>query len=90
MELSKKLIKKLKSNPDFQEFSDYVMSKVTELDTVDHLNGMSNEHAGQEAKVRFHTKWKLYEILEPVIDFVDREDDLDERKAKRVKKYALE
>lgn len=68
------LIKKLKSDPNFIEFTDYIRTVMDELDTVSGLDNMTNELAGEEAKVRSRTKAKLYEILRPFVEFNEKKE----------------
>lgn len=83
------LVKKLKSDPAFQEFTEYVISKIEELDTVSGLDRMSNEEAGEEAKIRSRTRDKLYEILRPFVDFKEKREPTEEEKRKAQEKYGL-
>ncbi len=68
------LIKKLKSDPNFIEFTDYILNVIDGLDTVSGLDNMTNEMAGEEAKVRAKTKANLYEILRPFIEFKEKKE----------------
>jgi hypothetical protein len=83
------LIRKLKNNADFVEFADYIIEKIDELDTVSGLDIMTNEQAGEEAKVRSKTKDKLYEILRPFIDFKEKKEITEGEIKKAGEKFGL-
>ena len=83
------LVKKLKSDSAFQEFTEYVISKIEELDTVVGLERMSNDEAGEEAKIRSRTRDKLYEILRPFIDFKEKREPTEKEIKKAQEKYGL-
>lgn len=83
------LIKKLKVNPDFIEFTDYVLEKIDELDTVNGLESLPNEQAGEEGKVRCKTKEKLYDILRPFIEFKEKKQPTELELRKAGGKYGL-
>lgn len=83
------LIKKLKDDPAFQEFTEYVLQKIEELDTVVGLENMNNEEAGEEAKIRSRTRDKLYEILRPFVDFREKREPSEKQIKKAQERYGL-
>lgn len=83
------LAKNLRGKVDFQEFQEYVLDKVRELDTVSDLGTMSNEKAGEEAKVRLLAGTKLRKILTPFIDFAEKHEYTDEEIAEAAAKRGL-
>jgi hypothetical protein len=83
------LIRKLKSNPDFVEFADYILGKIEEMDNVSGLGDMTNEQAGEEAKIRGKTKAKLLEILRPFIEFQEKKERTESEIKKAGGKYGL-
>jgi hypothetical protein len=83
------LIKKLQSDPAFQGFAKYIISKIEELDTVNGLDKMTNEEAGEEVKIRSRTKEKLYKILEPFIGYKEKSKPTEEAIKKAESKYGL-
>lgn len=83
------LIRRLKTNADFVEFSDYIVQVIDELDTVSGLENMPNDQAGEEAKVRFKTKAKLYEILSPFINLKEKREPTEEEKKKASERFGL-
>lgn len=78
------LVKYFRDNPRFLELQQYILTKIDELNTVDGLDGMTNEQAGEEVRARAKAIDKLEEILKPFLDFNEKreptEDDI--RKAK--------
>lgn len=89
MELPEVLIKKLKSDGSFNEFAEYIIAKIDELDTVDDLYELPNEQAGEIAKVRYFAKRKLLEILSPVIGYKEASEVTEEMIEKRKKQFGL-
>lgn len=83
------LIKKLKSDPSFIEFTDYVMQKIEEMDNVSGLEEMTNARAGEEAKIRFKVKQRLYEILKPFIEFYEKNPPTEKEVKSAKEKFGL-
>lgn len=83
------LMKKLKSDPAFIEFLNYVLEKIEEIDTVNGLENLSNEQAGEEAKIRSKVKDRLNEILKPFIEFRGKREPTDEEIKKAEEKFGL-
>ena len=72
--MDKKLIKSLKDNPSFVEFQNYIVSEIDRLDSVEGLNDMKNEDAGEAAKIRVEAIAVLQSILQPFIDFNEKRE----------------
>ncbi len=87
--MNEELIKRLKNNTDFLEFSDYILDVIVDMDTVNGLDNFTNESAGEEAKVRLKTKLKLYKILKPFVDFQEKTEPTEEEIKKAKNKYGL-
>lgn len=83
----KELSKKLRERPEFADFQEYIILKINELDSVKHLNTLSNEQAGETAKARLLAIKTLEEILRPFIDFAEKheytEEEIKEAAARR-------
>lgn len=78
----KDIAKRLRDKQEFIDFQEYVIGKIEDLDTVSDLGSLTNEKAGELAKVRLLARQKLEEILSPFIDFSEkREYTEEERKA---------
>lgn len=89
MELSTELIKSLKENNSFRLFQNYILEKIDSLNTVDGLEELANEQAGETAKVRSLAIATLREILDPIMNFRARlEPGVDEIQQKK-DKYGL-
>lgn len=69
----KELAKRLKDNPEFADFQEYVLDKVSKLDTVDGLEEMSNEMAGETARARKLAIDTLKDILKPFVEFSEKQ-----------------
>lgn len=82
-------INKLKDNPSFLQFEEFVVEKIQELDSVAGLEKMTNESAGEEAKIRAKCKNKLLEILSPFINYQEKKKPTEEQVNKAKSKYNL-
>lgn len=82
-------ILKLKSYPPFLEYEKQVIGLINKLDTNDGLDSLSNEMAGEEGKLRARCKKKLYELLEPFINFQEKQEPTEEQINKAKAKYIL-
>lgn len=80
--MNDELQKALREDPKFQAFISDAQSKIEELDSVDDLEELTNEEAGEEAKIRKKAKDKLYAILYPFT----REENRRERTIEEVRK----
>lgn len=81
------LVKRLKDNPHFQELQQYIFSKIDELNSIEGLNGMTNEQAGEEARARAKAIEKLEDILRPFLEFAEKrepsEKEIEDAKRRR-------
>lgn len=87
--LSEELIGKLKKDPYFQQFVEYIASKIEELDSIGGLDALTNKRAGEEAKARWLARNKLYEILKPVVEPVGRKKPTQEQIDKAKNKFGV-
>jgi hypothetical protein len=87
--LSQEIIKKLKDDQTFIELKDWIIEKVSELDSLAGLGSMTNELAGEEAKVRAKTVVKLQQIFSPFIDFREKKEPTQEEIKTAETKYGL-
>jgi len=72
--LSEDLIRNLRNNSAFQQFQIYMLEKISELDSINGIKDMTNEHAGETVKARLMALNILEEILSPVLDFKEKRD----------------
>jgi hypothetical protein len=82
-------IKKLKDNRDFKEFQAWIIEKISDMDSVEGLSLLSNDAAGEEAKVRQKTKEKLIEILSPVLNLPEPKEPSIEEVQRAKNRYGL-
>jgi len=87
--LSDETIKKLNDDSNFKIFIDFAISEINGLDTVDGLDRLSDELAGQEAKIRSKARERLLNILNPFISFKEKKDKTKEEVNRIGKKYGL-
>jgi hypothetical protein len=82
--LNPDIVNQLINDPAFQEYIRWATQVIGELNSVDDLEGKTNETAGEEAKVRAKSINKLHQILSPFIEYrIKREPTLVEfKKAK--------
>ena len=66
------LIKRLLENEDFKIFLEHAGSKIDELNSVSGLQDLSNDRAGEEAKVRNLAVKKVTQILSPFLQFKEK------------------
>ncbi len=85
--LSEETIKRIKDSPFFEELQGHIVSEVMKLDSIKGLEGMTNDYAGEEAKVRAKTVEKLRDILSPFFDSREKHEPSVEA-IQRVKKRA--
>ena len=72
--LSEVVIKGLKDHPFFTDLKEWIFSKMEELDSVDGLEGLTDEQAGQEAKARIKAATMLKEILSPFMEYREKRE----------------
>lgn len=87
--ISKDAINKLKDNPSFIEFQDWIAEEVDSINSLDGLNKMNNAEAGEEAKARLLAVQKIIEIFKPVVDFQNKEERSKEDIAAANNKFGL-
>lgn len=87
--MSDDLVKKLKDSPAFAEFTEYLVSKIEELDSISGLDGMTNQEAGEEVRARDKARSKLYEILAPVVELAEKKQPTREQIDKAKGKFGL-
>lgn len=87
--LSDRLIKSLKNDSAFQQFQDYAIDKVKELDSISDLNDLTNEQIGEEARARVLAINKLQAILAPFMDFREKQEVNKKEIAKKKRKFGL-
>lgn len=82
--LSDELIKRLKEDPYVNQYLEYVVGKILELDSLKDLKKMSVKKAGETAKARAIAIEKLREIISPLVDFSEKREpsveEIDEAK----------
>lgn len=89
MEGIKQLAKNLRDKQEFILFQEYVLLKVSELDTVDGLEEMSNEQAGETARARKLAISKIHEIFKPFIEFTEKHEYTKEEIAEAAARRGL-
>ena len=72
--LSDELIKKLKDDPYVQQYLEFVVGKILELNSVQDLGKFSVTKAGETAKSRAIAIKMLREIISPLIDFNEKKE----------------
>lgn len=87
--LSDELIVRLQNNADFLKYKEFVFQKINELNSVDGLDQMSNEDAGEEAKIRYKTLSKLLELVDPIFRFGEKKQRSDSEVKKAEKAHGL-
>lgn len=79
--LNQDIVRQLLNDPVFAEYIKWAMQQSDELNSVDGLEGMSNEAAGEEVRARAKALAKLHEILAPFLEYrTKREPTLEEFK----------
>ena len=77
--LSKETIKKLNDNSLFKLFIKWVIEEINKIDSASGLTELSNDRAGEEAKIREKTSSKLRNILAPFLIFKERKEPSAEK-----------
>lgn len=85
----KELIDKLKQNPDFLKFEEWAVNEIEKLDSVAGLDQMSNELAGEEAKVRILAKNKIIAILAPFINYAGKKEISEDQRKEATERFRL-
>jgi len=87
--ISQETAKRLRNNHSFKEFQAYIVEKIEELDSVSGLEKMSNEEAGETAKVRFLASNALKEIMKPILTFREKTEPSTEEITKKKGEYGF-
>jgi hypothetical protein len=87
--LSDNVIKDLKENLSFREFQKYIVEQVDTLNTLNGLDQMSNDLAGEEAKVRSKAVKILISILRPIVTFNPKTKPTADEIRAREREYGL-
>lgn len=87
--MDERLIENIKASAVFEDWKNYIVSEIKDLNSVVGLDKLSNEAAGEEAKVRFKTVNKLKEILYPLIEGAPPKLNIEELKKKMERKFGL-
>ena len=88
--LSSDLIKKLKKDPDFQEFLGYVVETIEQLDSLGGFDTKSeNKQLGEQLRARIIARDKLHEILRPFVTFSEKKEPTKEQIEETKTKYGL-
>lgn len=90
MALNSDLIKKLKSNPDFQEYLVHIAQVLSDLDSLDGFSDSdSNDLLGEKLRARLIAKKALDDILQPVEMFAEKEEPTEQVKKEAGKRFGL-
>lgn len=89
MKLAPEVIKTLKENPSFNAFQEYFLDKARELDTTIGLDELSNDLAGEEAKVRLKTSQFIRELFAPIVKYEEPQKPTEEDIKQREKELGL-
>ena len=87
--LSDNVIKDLKENLSFREFQKYIVEQVDALNTLNGLDHLSNDLAGEEAKIRSKAVDVLISILSPIVTFTPKTKPTDEDIKAREREFGL-
>lgn len=87
--MSDELVKKIRDSAYFAEFQEFMIAEIDKLDSLDGLESLTNELAGEEAKIRSKAKHKLYDILAPFVDLVEKREPTKEAIDKAHEKFGL-
>lgn len=82
-------IKRLQQDTDFMAFQEFIVSEIEKLDSVENLGKLSNEQAGEEAKVRAKAREKLYDILAPFLNQRSKKEPTTAELQKAKDKFGL-
>lgn len=72
--MNNKLIKRLKDDPHFKEFQEFITSEIVALTDIQDLLKMSNKKAGETVRVRAQSIVFLQKILQPFTDFNEKKE----------------
>ena len=85
MELSKTLIKKISKDPDYRIIIQYFLDIINSIDTVEGLDDLSFQQAGEQAQIRLKAKTALFRIIEPFLTYTDT-NTVDKEKIEKIRK----
>ena len=71
--LSKKAISRIQKDSAFSEFKEFVLAEIKKIDSTEGLGNLPNAQAGEEAKIRAKTVSRLMSILNPILNFKEKE-----------------
>lgn len=72
--MDKQLVKRLRDDPYFKEFTNFVLSKIEEFDSVSGLVHLNNKDAGELARIRAISIKMIEEIFSPFINFNEKRE----------------
>lgn len=87
--MEERVIENIRNSAFFKEWTEFIVLKINELNSVSGLEDFSNEQAGEEAKVRIKTVKKLKEILSPFIENPKKTGITEEMRYKAKRKAGL-
>lgn len=87
--LSPELIKRLKTNKDFEIYQEYVLEKVGDIESLYTLGDLNAADISVEVKARARALKILEEILSPVIEFKEKPEPTEEEIKEAEDKYGL-
>lgn len=87
---AQQLANALHDNPRFMEFEEYVLQEVEKIKSLDGLEDLDNDRAGEEAKVRLKAVRAIEKILSPFIKFTEKSEPSKEDYRKAQRKAGLE
>lgn len=87
--MSTELIKKLQEYPPFQEFQQLIVTIIEKADTVEGVGNLSNERAGEEAKLRLMLKDALHKILDPFLTVTQKRVPTEKEMEKTKERFGL-
>lgn len=83
------IVEKLKDNPYFLELQQHILDKINELNSIDGLDGLTNEQAGEEVRARGKAIEKLEAILQPFLEFSEKREPTDEEIRRKKDQFGL-
>ncbi len=83
------IVKRLRGNPDFEALVAHILTVIGKLDTVEGLDKLDNDKAGEEAKVRLLASKKLREILSPFVNYREKIEPTPQQIQARKEQFGL-
>ena len=87
--LSTDTVKNLKNSPAFVVFQDHILEKMSELDSIQGFDEMSNKEAGETSRVNATALKVLVKILDPVLNFQEKKEVTKEQIQEKKDKAGL-